>query len=108
VGQLQDPIGQRRLAVIDVGDDREVADMGLVGDLPRLVGKRESSPARRRAVRVTGEAGAGKREGTAATPEVGGFWAKLAEKGFQTSPQYWFADDERVVVLIQTSMDGRK
>jgi hypothetical protein len=32
VGQLKDAIGQRRLAVVDVGDDREVADMGLVSD----------------------------------------------------------------------------
>jgi hypothetical protein len=32
VGHLQDAVGQRRLAVVDVGDDREVADVGLVGD----------------------------------------------------------------------------
>ena len=31
VGQLEDPVGQRRFAVIDVGDDREVADVRLVG-----------------------------------------------------------------------------
>ena len=31
VGQLEDAVGQRRLAVVDVGDDREVADVGLVG-----------------------------------------------------------------------------
>ena len=31
VGQLEDPIGQRRLAVVDVGDDREVADVCLIG-----------------------------------------------------------------------------
>jgi hypothetical protein len=36
--------------------------------------------------------------------EVGQFWAKLAEKGFTTEPQYWFSDDERVVVLCHTSM----
>ena len=30
VGQLQDPIGQRRLPMVDVGDDREVADVCLV------------------------------------------------------------------------------
>ena len=30
VGELEDPVGQRRLAVVDVGDDREVADVGLV------------------------------------------------------------------------------
>jgi hypothetical protein len=33
VGQLKDPIGQGRLAVVDVGDDREVADVRLIGDL---------------------------------------------------------------------------
>jgi hypothetical protein len=32
VSQLEDAIGQRRLAVVDVGDDREVADVSLVGD----------------------------------------------------------------------------
>ena len=31
LGQLEDAIGQRRLAVVDVGDDREVADVGGVG-----------------------------------------------------------------------------
>ena len=35
VGQLEDPIGQRRLAVVDVGDDREVADVSLVGHIDR-------------------------------------------------------------------------
>jgi hypothetical protein len=32
VGQLEDAIGQRRLAVVDVGDDGEVADEGLISD----------------------------------------------------------------------------
>jgi hypothetical protein len=32
VRELEDPISQRRLAVVDVGDDREVADVRLVGD----------------------------------------------------------------------------
>jgi hypothetical protein len=32
MGQLEDAIGQRRLAVVDVGDDREVADEGLISD----------------------------------------------------------------------------
>jgi hypothetical protein len=32
VGQLEYAIRQRRLAVVDVGDDREVADMRLVRD----------------------------------------------------------------------------
>ena len=30
VRQLEDAVGQRRLPVVDVGDDREVADLGLV------------------------------------------------------------------------------
>jgi hypothetical protein len=30
VRQLEDAVGQRRLAVVDVGDDREVADVLLV------------------------------------------------------------------------------
>jgi hypothetical protein len=30
-GQLQHPVGQRRLAVVDVRDDAEVADSPLVG-----------------------------------------------------------------------------
>jgi hypothetical protein len=32
--QLEDAIGERRLAVVDVGDDREVTD--LLHDLPRI------------------------------------------------------------------------
>jgi uncharacterized protein len=38
--------------------------------------------------------------------EVGALWARLAEKGFTTSPQYWFSDDERVVVLTHTMLEG--
>ncbi len=38
--------------------------------------------------------------------EVGGLWAKLAEKGFKTEPQYWLADDQRVVVLTQQTIGG--
>jgi hypothetical protein len=30
VGDLEDAVGERRLAVVDVRDDREVADAGLV------------------------------------------------------------------------------
>jgi ketosteroid isomerase-like protein len=37
--------------------------------------------------------------------EVGKLWAKFAEKGFTTTPQYWFSDDERVVVLTQVTLD---
>jgi ketosteroid isomerase-like protein len=38
--------------------------------------------------------------------EVGGLWAKLAEKGFATSPQYWFSDEDHVVVLTQVTVGG--
>jgi ketosteroid isomerase-like protein len=38
--------------------------------------------------------------------EVGALWARLAEKGFTTSPQHWFSDDERVVVLTHTTIEG--
>ena len=38
--------------------------------------------------------------------EVGALWAKLAEKGFSTSPEYWFSDEERVVVLTHTMLAG--
>ena len=37
---------------------------------------------------------------------VGELWAKFAEKNFKTSPQYWFSDDERVVVLTHITIDG--
>jgi ketosteroid isomerase-like protein len=40
--------------------------------------------------------------------EVGELWGKLAEKGFETSPQYWFSDDERVVVLTQIKLGGEQ
>jgi hypothetical protein len=40
--------------------------------------------------------------------EVGQFWGKLAEKGFTTTPQFWFSDEERVVVLTHTSIDGHE
>jgi hypothetical protein len=36
MGQLEDAVGQRRLAVVDVGDDREVADVGLIGDAEKV------------------------------------------------------------------------
>ena len=39
---------------------------------------------------------------------VGEFWSKLADKDFSTKPEYWFADDERVVVLTRTSLDGHE
>ena len=37
---------------------------------------------------------------------VGGLWAQLAGKGFTTTPQFWFSDDERVVVLTHTTIEG--
>jgi ketosteroid isomerase-like protein len=40
--------------------------------------------------------------------EVGELWAKLAEKGFTVSPQYWFSDEERVVVLTQNTLAGEQ
>ena len=40
--------------------------------------------------------------------EVGKFWGQLAEKGFSTSPQDWFSDDERVVVLTRVSVGGQE
>jgi uncharacterized protein len=38
--------------------------------------------------------------------EVGKQWMALAAKGFTTTPQYWFADDERVVVLTHITVEG--
>ena len=38
--------------------------------------------------------------------QVGEFWATLAAKNFATSPEYWFSDDERVVVLTHVTVDG--
>jgi ketosteroid isomerase-like protein len=40
--------------------------------------------------------------------EVGALWAKFAEKGFTTSPQYWFSDEDRVVVLTQITIGGEQ
>ena len=40
--------------------------------------------------------------------EVGGLWAKLAEKGFATSPQHWFSDEDRVDVLTQVTVGGEQ
>ena len=37
VGDLEDAVGERRLAVVDVRDDREVADLALVHGLPLAV-----------------------------------------------------------------------
>jgi ketosteroid isomerase-like protein len=40
--------------------------------------------------------------------EVGELWSMFASQGFTTSPQHWFSDDERVVVLTRTSLAGRE
>ena len=40
--------------------------------------------------------------------EVGGLWAQIATKGFQTMPQHWYADDDRVVVLTHTTAAGEE
>ena len=40
--------------------------------------------------------------------DVAALWAKFAEQGFTTSPQYWFSDDERVVVLTQITVGGER
>jgi ketosteroid isomerase-like protein len=39
--------------------------------------------------------------------EVIGFWMTLAEKGFSTTPEHFFSDDERVVVLTSTTTEGQ-
>jgi ketosteroid isomerase-like protein len=38
--------------------------------------------------------------------EVLGFWMRLAGKGFSTRPEHFLADDERVVVLTNITVDG--
>jgi len=40
--------------------------------------------------------------------EVGELWGALAEKGMSTTPQYWFADGDRVVALVQISAAGEQ
>jgi ketosteroid isomerase-like protein len=38
--------------------------------------------------------------------ELGELWGALSGKGFSTNPQYWFADDDRVVALCQVTIAG--
>jgi len=38
--------------------------------------------------------------------EIGGLWAKLAEKGLKTEPHEFIADGDKVVVLTTAGMDG--
>ena len=40
--------------------------------------------------------------------EIGGLWGRFAEKNLKVTPQYWFSDDERVVVLTQLEIDGQQ
>ncbi len=40
--------------------------------------------------------------------DVGSLWASLAGKGFSTSPEYWFSDDARVVVLTHIRMGNEE
>ena len=40
--------------------------------------------------------------------ELGEMWGRMAEKGFSVSPQYWFSDDERVVVLSHNPLAGEQ
>jgi ketosteroid isomerase-like protein len=40
--------------------------------------------------------------------EVAGYWAKLGEKGFEVSPQYWFSNDDKVVCLSHVKADGEE
>ena len=39
--------------------------------------------------------------------EVGAQWGRFLGKGFTTTPQYWFSDEDRVVVLTQVTLDGQ-
>ncbi len=39
--------------------------------------------------------------------EVIGFWMKLAEKGFTTTPEHFVGDDDLVVVLSNITADGQ-
>lgn len=37
---------------------------------------------------------------------LGEHWAKFGAKGYSVNPQYWFADGDRVVVLVRHSYAG--
>ncbi len=37
---------------------------------------------------------------------LGELWGKLAAKGYSVTPQYWFADGDRVVALVQHDYAG--
>lgn len=40
--------------------------------------------------------------------EVGALWGSLAEQNFRTSPEYWFSDEDRVVVLTHITLGGEE
>ena len=40
--------------------------------------------------------------------EIGQLWGKFLEKNLKVNPQYWYHDDERVVVLTQNELDGHQ
>jgi uncharacterized protein len=40
--------------------------------------------------------------------EVGGFWMKLVEKGFKTTPKEFIAEGDRVVVICDVELDGEQ
>jgi ketosteroid isomerase-like protein len=40
--------------------------------------------------------------------EVGSLWGKFQEKGLKVTPQYWFADNDRVVVLTHVELGGEE
>jgi ketosteroid isomerase-like protein len=40
--------------------------------------------------------------------EVGGLWSKFQEKGLKITMQYWYSDDERVVLLNHVEMGGEE
>jgi uncharacterized protein len=40
--------------------------------------------------------------------EVGALWARYAEEGFKTTPQFWLSDEDRVVVLTHVSYGGEE
>jgi ketosteroid isomerase-like protein len=39
---------------------------------------------------------------------VGDLWAKLGEKGLKSEPEYWFADNELVVVLTRITIGAEQ
>ena len=40
--------------------------------------------------------------------EVGELWGKFMEQGLTVSPQYWYSDEERVVVLVRSTLAGQE